>query len=151
MFMKLKSSSPVTWQKIFWRKTTSEKGCYSLIIHTYFWLSIISMHWELVLHKLSEWTIYPSKPRCYGDCMLLVKKTNVNSKNKQDPNPSKFFCKKIQTFFNGFHHYSHYIDYFSINCVPQLQGKGRVVSDPPVQIKHLDHRKKIKKMLVLTW
>jgi hypothetical protein len=26
-----------------------------------------------------------SKPRCYGDCMLLVKKTNVNSKNKQDP------------------------------------------------------------------
>jgi hypothetical protein len=26
-----------------------------------------------------------------------------------------------------------------------------VVSDPPVQIKHLDHRKKIKKMLVLTW
>jgi hypothetical protein len=52
-------------------------------------------------------------------------KTNVNSKNKQDPNPSKFFCKKIQTFFNGFHHYSHYIDYFFINCVPQLQGKGR--------------------------
>jgi hypothetical protein len=58
---------------------------------------------------------------------------------------------KHLTFFNGFHHYSHYIDYFSINCVPQLQGKGRVVSDPPVQIKHLDHRKKIKKMLVLTW
>jgi hypothetical protein len=35
--MKLKSSSPVTWQKICLReKKTSEKGCYSLIIHTYF-------------------------------------------------------------------------------------------------------------------
>jgi hypothetical protein len=34
------------------------------------------------------------------------------------------FCIKIQTFFNGFHHYSSYIDYFSINCVPQLAKKG---------------------------
>ena len=94
------------------------------------------------LSELSEWTIYPSKPRCYGDCMLLVKKTNVNSKNKQDPNPSRYFLQKDSNVFNGFHHYSQYIDYFSINCVPQLQGKGRVVSDPPVQIKHLDHRQK---------
>jgi hypothetical protein len=57
--------------------------------------------------------------------MLLVKKTNVNSKNKQDPPTYQdIFCIKIQTFFNGFHHYSHYIDYFSINCVPQLVKKG---------------------------
>ena len=70
------------------------------------------------------------------------------------------FCIKIQTFFNGFHHYSPYIDYSSINCVPQLAKKGVVVSDSPVpvaknrycmQIKHLDLKKKITKMLVLTW
>jgi hypothetical protein len=41
----------------------------------------------------SEWTICLSKPRCYGDCMLLVKKPNVNSKNKQDPNLSRYFLK----------------------------------------------------------
>jgi hypothetical protein len=39
---------------------------------------------------------------------------------------------KIQTLFNGFHHYSPYIDYFSINCVPQLAKKGVVVTDSPV-------------------
>ena len=68
--------------------------------------------------------------------MLLVKKTNVNSKNKQDPPTYQdIFCIKIQTFFNGFHHYSHYIDYFSIKCVPQLAKKrGVVVSDSPVPV-----------------
>jgi hypothetical protein len=67
--------------------------------------------------------------------MLLVKKTNVNSKNKQDPTHQDIFCIKIQTFFNGFHHYSHYIDYFSIKCVPQLAKKrGVVVSDSPVPV-----------------
>ena len=123
--MKLMSSSPVTWQKICLRKKKPLKRDVILwqYIHT-FWLSIISMHWELVLHKLSEWTICLSKPRCYGDCMLLVKKTNVNSKNKQDPNPSRFFLYTDSNVFNGFHHYSPYIDYFSINCVPQLARRG---------------------------
>jgi hypothetical protein len=37
-----------------------------------------------------EWKICLSEPRCYGDCLSLVKKTNVNSKNKQDPNPSRY-------------------------------------------------------------
>jgi hypothetical protein len=44
-------------------------------------------------------------------------------------------------FFNGFHHYSHYIDYFSINCVPQLARKGVVVvvmSDSPVPVANID-------------
>jgi hypothetical protein len=33
--MKLKSFSPVPWKKIVLGKKTSEKGCYSLIIHAY--------------------------------------------------------------------------------------------------------------------
>ena len=71
--------------------------------------------------------------------MLLVKKTNVNSKNKQDPPTYQdIFCIKIQTFFNGFHHYSPYIDYFAINCVPQLAKKGVVVSDSPVPVAKID-------------
>jgi hypothetical protein len=45
-------------------------------------------------------------------------------KNKQDPTYPTNCCFKIQTFFNGFHHYSPYIDYFSINCIPQLAKKG---------------------------
>jgi hypothetical protein len=89
--------------------------------------------------------------------MLLVKKTNVNSKNKQDPNSSRYFLyKDSNIFFNGFHHYSHYIDYFSINCVPQLANK-RGVSDSPVPVAKIDTayksnisilKKKITKMLV---
>ena len=91
--------------------------------------------------------------------MSLVKKTNVNSKNKQDPDPSSYFCIKIQTFVNGFHHYSHYINYFSINCVAQLARKGVVVSDSPVPMAKIDTAcksnisiltEKITKMLVLT-
>jgi hypothetical protein len=66
-------------RRFFFMKKTLWKG------------NIISMHWEFALHKLSEWTICLSKPRCYGDCMLLVKKPDVNSKNKQDPNPSRYF------------------------------------------------------------
>ena len=63
---------------------------------------------------------------------------------------------KIQTCFNGFHQYSHYIDYFSINCVPQLAKRG--VSDSPVSVAKIDTAckssisiliKKITKMLVL--
>jgi len=65
-------------------------------------------------------------------------------------------------FFNGFHHYSHYIDYFSMNCVPQLAKKGGsvVVSDSPVPVAKIDtacksnisiFTKKITKILVLTW
>ena len=45
---------------------------------------------------------------------------------------------KIQTFFNGFLHYSTYIDYFSINCVPKLAKKGVVVSDSPVPVAKID-------------
>jgi hypothetical protein len=33
-------------------------------------------------------------PRSYGDYMSLVKETNVNSKNKHDPNPSIYFLYK---------------------------------------------------------
>jgi hypothetical protein len=90
----------------------------------------------------------------YGDCMSLVKKTNINSKNHQD-----IFCIKIQTSFNGFHHCSHYIDYFSMNCVPQLAKRGVVVSDSPVPVAKIDtactsnisiFTRRITKMLVLT-
>jgi hypothetical protein len=42
------------------------------------------------------------------------------------------------TFFNGFHHYSPYIDYFSINCVPQLAKKGVVVTDSPVPVAKIE-------------
>ena len=31
---------------------------------------------------------------CIENCMSLVKKTNVNSKNKQDPNPSRYILYK---------------------------------------------------------
>jgi hypothetical protein len=30
----------------------------------------------------------------YGDCMSLVKKTNINSKNQEDPNPSRYILYK---------------------------------------------------------
>jgi hypothetical protein len=75
------------------------------------------------------------------------------------PTYQVIFCIKIQTFFNGFHHYSPYIDYFSINCVPQLAKKGVVVTDSPVPVAKIDTtcksnisilKKKIPKMLVLT-
>ena len=92
---------------------------------------------------------FPSQGVIYGDCMLLVKKANVNLKNKQDPNPSTYFLYKDSNVFNGFHLYSQYIDYFSIYCVPQLakKGDGVVVSDSHhnrycMQIKHLDINKK---------
>ena len=91
--------------------------------------------------------------------MSFAKKTNVNSKNKQDPNPSRYFLyKDSNVFLNGFHHYSHYIAYFSINCVPQLAKKG-CVSDLPVSVAKIDTacesnisilKKKITKILVLT-
>jgi hypothetical protein len=47
----------------------------------------------------------------------------------------------IQTFFNGFLHYSPYIDYSSINCVPQLAKKGVVLSDSPVPVAKIDTEK----------
>ena len=57
--------------------------------------------------------------------MLLVKKTNVNSlKINRTPNLSRYFLYKDSNVFNGFLHYSPYIDYSSINCVPQLAKKG---------------------------
>ena len=40
-------------------------------------------------------------------------------------------------FFNGFH-YCNYIDYFFINCVPQLAKMGVVVSDSPVPVAKID-------------
>ena len=84
--------------------------------------------------------------------MLLVKKTNENSKNKQDPNPSRYFFYIDSNVFFMVFIISHYIDYFSINCVPQLAkkrggggvwftcacGKNRYC----MQIIHLDLKKK---------
>jgi hypothetical protein len=51
---------------------------------------------------------------------LCLPQAQVN----QSPPHQDIFCIKIQTFFNGFLHYSPYIDYSSINCVPQLAKKG---------------------------
>jgi hypothetical protein len=44
----------------------------------------------------------------------------------------------LKPFFNGFHHYSPYIDYFSINCVPQLAKRGVVMTDSPVPVAKID-------------
>ena len=78
-------------EDLFEENKSSEKRCYSLIIYTYFLVVDYKYVLRMILHKLSEWTICLSKLRCYGDCMLLVKKTDVNSKNKQDPQPIKIF------------------------------------------------------------
>ena len=82
----------------------------------------------------------------------------VNSKNKQYPNPSRYILYKDSNVFNGFHHYSHYIEYFSMNCALQPAKSGVVVSDSPVPVTKIDACKsnisiftrKITKMLVLT-
>jgi hypothetical protein len=60
--------------------------------------------------------------------------------------------RQPKTFFNGFLHYSPYIDYSSINCVPQLAKKGVVVSDSPVPVAKIDTacKSNITKMLVFT-
>jgi hypothetical protein len=80
-------------------------------------------------------------------------------KINRTPTHQDIFYIKIQTMFNGFHHYSQYIDYFSMNCVPQLAKTGVVVSDSPVPVAKIDtacksnisiFRKKNTKMLVLT-
>ena len=89
-------------EDLFEWKKTSEKGCYSLIIHTYFlvWRLLVCIdNWSYTSCQYGQFA-FP-RPRCYGDCMLLVKKTNVNSKNKQDPQ-SRYFCIKIQTFLMVF-------------------------------------------------
>ena len=79
-------------------------------------------------------------------------------KINRTPTHQDLSCIKIQPFVNGFHHYSQYIDYFSMNFVPQL-AKKEGVSDSPVPVAKIDtacksnisiFRKKITKMLVLT-
>ena len=79
--------------------------------------------------------------------MSLVKKANVNSKNKQDPNSSRYILYTDSNVFNGFHHYSHYIDYFSINYVSQLANGGVVVSDSPVPVAKILHANQISRSL----
>jgi hypothetical protein len=45
-------------------------------------------------------------------------------KINRTPTHQDIFCITIQAFFDGFHHYSQYIDYFSMNCVSQLAKTG---------------------------
>ena len=70
---------------------TSEKGCYFLIIHAYF---LVVNYWYALRigpTQVLRMDNFPFQAKVlYGDCMSLVKKTNVNSKNKQDPNPSRY-------------------------------------------------------------
>jgi hypothetical protein len=54
--------------------------------------------------------------------------------NNRQPKSMYVLSENNIPFFNGFHHYSPYIDYSSINCVPQLAKKGVVVSDSPVPL-----------------
>ena len=159
MFMKFKSSSPVPWQKIFFRKEYLWKGMLfsdNTFILFGCRLLVCIENWSYTSCQNGQFA-FPSQGVIYGDCMLLVKKANVNLKNKQDPNPSTYFLYKDSNVFNGFHLYSQYIDYFSIYCVPQLakKGDGVVVSDSHhnrycMQIKHLDINKKDHKNVGIT-
>jgi hypothetical protein len=90
--------SPLT--TYFFREKTSENGCYSLIIHAYF---LVVNYWHVLrigtTQVLRMDNLHFQAKVLYGDCMSLVKKTNVNSKNKQDPNPSRYILYKDSKVF----------------------------------------------------
>jgi hypothetical protein len=79
-------SLPSPLKEDCFRENTSEKGCYSLIIHAYF---LVVNNWYALrivpTHVLRMDNLTFQAKVLYGDCISLVKKANVNSKNKQDP------------------------------------------------------------------
>jgi hypothetical protein len=132
--MELKSSSPVPWQKI--REKTSENGCYSLIIHAYF---LVVNYWHVLRIGPTQVLRMDNLPFqakvLYGDCMSLVKKTNVNSKNKQDPNPKRYILYKDLIVFI----FRVIMLIISLWIVfHNLQKREVVVSDSPVPVAKID-------------
>ena len=88
---------------LFEEKKTSEKGCYSLIIHAY---CLVVNYWHVLRigpTQVLRMDNLPFQAKVfYGDCMSLVKETDVNSKNKQDPNPSRYILYKDSNVFQCF-------------------------------------------------